>query len=555
MQGFYPILRKKACTSMIKYTPAKERTLQLFRTPFENTLNPDNRWVRMASLVPWDDLAKVFFRHMNATHGRASVDLRIVLGALLVKHIEGISDEDTIDYIQENIYAQYFVGLSSFQVEPVFVPSLFVEIRKRLGKTGIVELNDLLLQHARDLQAIKHRSKRSVKSKANDRNDPPDTNANTATEKPEEQVATSESKPILLNRGTLKLDATVAPQHIGYPTDTRLLHQARQYAEELIDKLYYKTGLWNKKPRTYRKEARQAYLDFAKKKKASKSDIRKAKRKQLNYLKRDLGHINKMLDQLAEVGIDCPWEKQDWKRLWVLNEFYRQQQLMFDDRRRKVDDRIVNIAQPYVRPIKRGKAGASTEFGAKINVSETEGFCRVDKMDFNNFNEGIGLKAQVEAYKALYGYYPEAVLVDRIYLNRENRKWLKDNNIDHFGPPLGRKPQMSQYEKQKRRKKQNKRSHIEGKFGQAKSKYGLDDIQMKRSDTSFVCIGMIFLAINVIKLAKELWFLFFNSYNHTIKRMSRPFGVFNFDQSLRMLLLVDTQFESKPHLVGERTTF
>jgi len=39
---------------MIRYTPASERKLSLFKTPFENELDPTNRWVRMAELVPWD---------------------------------------------------------------------------------------------------------------------------------------------------------------------------------------------------------------------------------------------------------------------------------------------------------------------------------------------------------------------------------------------------------------------------------------------------------------------------------------------------------------------
>ncbi|MBK7410048.1 MAG: hypothetical protein IPL49_20530 [Saprospirales bacterium] len=46
------------------------------------------------------------------------------------------------------------MGLSSFQIEPVFVPSLFVEIRKRLGQKGNAELNDLMIRQARDLKAI-----------------------------------------------------------------------------------------------------------------------------------------------------------------------------------------------------------------------------------------------------------------------------------------------------------------------------------------------------------------------------------------------------------------
>lgn len=48
-------------------------------------------------------MAKAFSSSMSKDQGRSSIDLRIVVGALLVKHIEGISDEDTIQYIQENI--------------------------------------------------------------------------------------------------------------------------------------------------------------------------------------------------------------------------------------------------------------------------------------------------------------------------------------------------------------------------------------------------------------------------------------------------------------------
>ncbi|MBK8493202.1 MAG: transposase [Saprospirales bacterium] len=98
---------------MIKYTPSTERTLALFRTPFEQKLSPENRWVKMAELVPWDQMAQVFFSCLSTDQGRPTVDLRIILGALMVKHIEGLSDEDTIQYIQENIPACRLAGTHS----------------------------------------------------------------------------------------------------------------------------------------------------------------------------------------------------------------------------------------------------------------------------------------------------------------------------------------------------------------------------------------------------------------------------------------------------------
>jgi transposase, IS5 family len=512
-----PDLSKKACTSMIKYTPASERNLALFRTPFEQSLDPGNRWVRMAEVVPWDEMAKVFFVHMSEDHGRASIDLRIVLGALLVKHIEGISDEDTIQYIQENIYAQYFVGLPSFQTRPVFSPTLFVEIRKRLGEQGAVYLNDLVLLQAKKLGAIKHRAKAEPGSASEDEDNSPPKAPEQLDEQLDEQLgeqpgkqssAPVEQPPKERNKGTLKVDATVAPQHIGYPTDARLLHEGRLFSEDLLDALY-DTGHWTKKPRTYRRTAHKRYLAFAKKRSRTKKDIRKVNGQQLRYLRRNLKHINRMLDQLEGAQLGCPWTHLQWRRYWVLQEFYRQQNIMHQDKRRRIDDRIVNLAQPYVRPIKRGKAGKPTEFGAKINVSETEGFARMDRVDFDNFNEAGGLVAQVEAYKLLYGYCPEVVLADQIYLNRKNRKYLKDNNIRNSGVPLGRKPTLTKSEKEKRRKEQNKRSHIEGKFGQAKSKYGMNDIKTRRQDTSYACIGLILLALNVLKLGQEAFYSIF----------------------------------------------
>ena len=49
-------------------------------------------------------------------------------------HVENLSDEKTIQAIQENPYMQYLRGLSRFTEKPVFVPELFVLIRKRLDQ-------------------------------------------------------------------------------------------------------------------------------------------------------------------------------------------------------------------------------------------------------------------------------------------------------------------------------------------------------------------------------------------------------------------------------------
>jgi hypothetical protein len=327
--------------------------------------------------------------------------------------------------------------------------------------------------------------------------------------------------------------------HIAYPTDSGLLNQAREYTEALIDRLYEsQRELWAVKPRTYRREAKKRYIRFSKTKRKDKKVVRKAVGQQLRYVRRNLKTLNKMLDLLEAQDCSVCWTKAEWRSFWIIQELYRQQEELFRDRRRRIDDRLVSIQQPHIRPIKRGKGGGKdTEFGPKLNVSMSEGLAKVDRCDFNAFNEASYLQEQVEGYKALYGYYPALVLADKIYWTRSNRKYLSQRSIQQGGLPLGRADTQSKYEKSRRRKINNQRSEIEGKFGQAKLKYGLDNIMTRLPKTTVAQINLIFLAVNLLKVvatsSQYIFVLIWGVYRSLHKHLSRgimkyknPFEVF-----------------------------
>ena len=478
---------------MIKYTPANQLTLAAFSHPFERALSPKNRWVKLAALIPWDALAGVYAKALSTTSGRDSIDIRMVIGALIVKHKLGLDDRGTVAMISENIYLQYFCGLQSFQVAEPFHPTVFVDIRKRMGGEQFDMWNELIIEKA---DSLKPKKERNINK---DRD--------------------SDEKPTA-NKGTLKIDATVADQKIVFPTDANLLHTARKESERIIDILYKQTGS-KTKPRDYRRVARKEYVAFSKKRRKSKKEMRKFIGKQLRYLKRNLSHIEKLLDQIATLkkrqelpgmilGIkekhphQFPTSKRDQKIYWVIQHIYHQQKYMYDTNTHRVADRIVNIYQPYVRPIPRGKDKQATEFGAKISASEVDGMARVEHISWDQFNESVDLKLQVNAFKDTYGHYPTLLLADQIYLNRGNRKWLTERNIRIVGKSLGRpsKQPRNAYQKRKRKKEQNQRNHIEGKFGQGKNAYGLSNIQARRSDTSESWIACIFFVMNLVKLEK-----------------------------------------------------
>jgi len=272
---------------------------------------------------------------------------------------------------------------------------------------------------------------------------------------------------------------------------------------------YIKQAELQVKTRTYRRVARKRYLAVAKKRRKTKRVIRKAIGQQLRYLRRNLSTIEQLLDLFDNESI--PWEFRDFRIYWVIQVIYDQQKYMYENKVKRCDDRIVNIYQPYVRPIKRGKDKADVEFGAKLGVSEWDGFSRLNHISWDAYNESGDLVGQVEGYRDWHGYYPEVILVDQIYLTRANRKYLKEKGIRHVGPKLGRPAEESPYERRKRRKERNMRNHVEGKFGQSlprtrsvggKNAYGLDEIRARRQDTSESWLGGIFLAMNITRVMK-----------------------------------------------------
>ena len=103
---------------------------------------------------------------------------------------------------------------------------------------------------------------------------------------------------------------------------------------------------------------------------------------------------------------------------------------MYDNRTHSVADRIVSISQPHIRPIVRGKAKSPVEFGMKFDLSvDNQGFARIEKNSFDAYNESEVLIEALERYKKRHGYYPERVLVDKIYRNRKNIRYCQERGI------------------------------------------------------------------------------------------------------------------------------
>lgn len=469
---------------MFNYTSQNQLDIFNFRTEFESKLDPKNRWVILAKTLDWDAFASIYSKKFSSTMGAKAVNARIVIGALIIKHIENKDDRGTIEAIKENPYMQYFLGFDHFSSDAVFDPSLFVHIRKRLGNDDFDKMNQIIISKSLNINI---KNDISVENNDDNHNDDPAVNHK--------------------NSGKVQFDATIADSDIKFPTDLSLLNDSREKSEELLN--FICKSLAIETPRTYKRVARASWLNLSKSKKKSYKQIQIGIKKQLNFLGRNLKNLDKIIEYNEMILSEL--DKKQYKYLLVIKELYRQQLEMYQQKKHSISNRIVSIHQPHIRPMVRGKQGKNVEFGAKINVSLQGGYGRIDQLDFEAFNEGVCLKEQLERFKKLNGHYPEVVLTDQIYLNRENRKFLKDNNIRHTGKALGRRPkeELNRYQKDKLKKERGERNHIEGKFGQGKSKYGLNNIKARLAKTSESWIAAIIFVMNILKLAKDYSFAFF----------------------------------------------
>jgi hypothetical protein len=463
-----------------QYVSPHQLSFDGFETPFEKTLNLSNRWVKLAHLVPWDELSGVYRKQVPLSHtGRKPLNPRIVIGSLIIKHICNIDDRETVEQISENMYMQYFLGYSSFDTAIPFDASLFVEFRKRLGFETLNALNEKIISLKTNMAEPEDKMTKpegKIESEVNEGNDDPKI----------EEGSTN-------NKGRVIFDATACPQDISFPTDLTLLSDARKKSEELIDKLY-DSSLHDVKPRTYREVARKEFLRTAQKKVKQKKVLRSAIRKQLGYLKRNIRNIDKLLDAYEVI----PLNRTDYKYMLVIRTLCQQQYYMYRNKAHTVDDRIVSIHQPHVRPMVRGKTPNKVEFGSKIHISILDGITFLDEICWDAFNEGKHMMNYIESYFRRFGFYPREVLADKIYCTRENRQKLKELNIKLVGKPLGRPSAVIEHVSP------GERNPVEGKFGQAKTAYGLNRIRARLRNTSESWIASIILVLNLVKLAGSI---------------------------------------------------
>ena len=309
------------------------------------------------------------------------------------------------------------------------------------------------------------------------------------------------------HKGILKIDATCADAEVRFPVDVDIIHDGCKVVDRYLMRLCKSLAV--PLVRSSYKTARRFYLELVKRKKKGGKFVKETISHLLHYLQVDLRKITEIF--VGHRGCKELLKPYELRILNATFDMFAQQTYMHENNVHVCSNRIISIFQPHLRPIKRGKARAKTEFGAKIGAAIYEGYTFIDHHSWNAYNENTDLKLQVEKFKDRFGYLPATIHADKIYLNKVNREYLKDEEIKSFCKPLGRPSKESKTPEfiAKMTKAVGERNEIECSFGTGKRIYRANNIRAKLPDTSECWVGMCYFVKNVMKFLRGLCLVLF----------------------------------------------
>jgi len=264
--------------------------------------------VKLAHVVDWEQLEKVFGATYCPDNGRPAISTRLMVALHYLKFTFNLSDDDVVAAWVENPYHQYFSGMKWFEHKLPLHPSSMSRWRKRIGDAGAEVLLKQTIEAGLKLKAVK----------------------------------SSQLKRI-------NVDTTVQEKDIRFPTDARLYDRARQ---RLVDAAKQR-GI----------ELRQNYNQLSKQLLAQQSRYAHAKqikraKKCTRSLKTFLGRVIRDIERKCSKP-DCAMDL----LLDVGTRIYQQ--------KRNDKNKVYSVHAPEVECISKGKAHKRYEFGCKVSVAAT----------------------------------------------------------------------------------------------------------------------------------------------------------------------------------------
>jgi len=344
---------------MRKIDPNSLSANSLFSIPLNELIPQDHPKRIILDKIPWDELVKIGKKAYKTDYWQDKPNARIMTGLFVWSCI---TDDQTYRNIEDefrfNNLCAYACGFKNIEKRNIHHTTL-LKFEEHLGEENVLKIKDII-----------------------------------------EKISVDKQSPN--SKGRHSSDTTVFESNITFPTDTKLMETVRLFLVNDIIKEFQKEA--NQDHRTYNRVARKDFLDFAHKRIISQEQVRKIKKTQLQYLKRNISQADEVMKGLKEKidknefilkGKDNQKTFQKLKtKLEIAKQIYSQQYALYHGE--KIKDRIVSFHRPNVRPIFRGKAKKKTEFGLKVQTSLMGRALIIGKISYDNFHDGHGTKEAIE---------------------------------------------------------------------------------------------------------------------------------------------------------------
>ena len=327
---------------------------ELFRSHFDQLLNPNHALLILADQIDWDRFDVAFADCYCPDNGAPGKAIRLMVGLHYLKYTFNESDESVVDRWVENPYWQYFCGYTHMQHECPLHPTALVKWRKRVGSERLAEL-------VRETIALAVREKHLPR-------------------KDLEQI---------------NVDTTVQEKNITHPTDTKLLYRcivklaaAAGKRGIVLRQTYVRVG-----KRAAIKASRYAHAKQYRRMRSRIRFLRVRVGRMIRDIKRKAATMDVELATLLERAERiCSQQPKDKNKLYSLHE-------------------------PEVRCISKGKAHKRYEFGQKVSVATTNrsNWFVASELVAGNPYDGHTLAATMEAVEANTGIAVRDAYVDKGY--------------------------------------------------------------------------------------------------------------------------------------------
>ncbi len=342
---------------MLKRNPVDTGQNDMFRERLDGIINMSHRLVILSKIVKWDWLEASVSGHYCHNNGRPGEPIRLMMGLLILKDIEGQSDESVCERWVENPYWQYFCGEEFFKHRFPVTPESLSIFRKRIGEAGM----ECILAETIRLGFVT-----AVVSKKDIEN--------------------------------ITVDTTVQEKFVTFPTDSKLRHRARKALVFLAKQ--YDVPL----RQTYVRKSKNAL--FMSNRYSAAKQMKRAKKEQ-NKIKTYLGCVIRNVEReiLKRPDLAFAFKETLEKTKVALAQGQNSK------------DKIYSWHAPEVECIAKGKLHKKYEFGCKASFSSTNksNFIVGAKAFHQRPYDGKTLLPAINQVKKLTGVTPKEAQVDQGY--------------------------------------------------------------------------------------------------------------------------------------------